>query len=79
MQGVDGRQERKIPFDSNGMFWWCDVQPRELGAPGQKVKVMAMTSFDGRDGRGLSVMEYREKDGRCGWAGSFLAEWDIVD
>lgn len=76
--GVDGRNDRRIPFETNGFFWWVDVSPRELGAPGGTVSINATTSFEGRDGRGISVWEVKEKDGRVamGWGG--VARWELI-
>lgn len=76
--GVDGRATRKVPFETNGMFWWADVPPRELGAPGQEVKILAVTSFENRDGRGVTPAEFREKDGRVAWGGGFVAKYELV-
>lgn len=76
--GVDGREDKRIPFETNGYFWWVDVSPRELGAPGGIVSINATTSFEGRDGRGVGVQEVRNKDGRVamGWGG--VARWELI-
>jgi len=76
--GVDGREPRNLPFETNGYFWWVDVKPEEVGAPGQQVKIAAITSFDGKDGRGVTASLWREKEGRVGWGAGFAATWDIV-
>ncbi|GAB7347160.1 hypothetical protein MBLNU459_g3278t1 [Dothideomycetes sp. NU459] len=76
--GVDGRKDRRIPFETNGYFWWVDVSPKELGAPGGHVSINAVTSWDGKDGRGLSAREIREKDGRVAAAWGGVARWDLI-
>jgi len=54
------------------------VPARELGAPGQKVKVAAVMSFDGKDGRGVTAKMFNEKNGRVGMGWGYVAEWEIV-
>jgi hypothetical protein len=63
-----------------GDFWYVDISdPRMLGAPGQKLRIVSVTSFgDRQDAHGLSVQEYREKQGRVGMAMGFIAEWDLI-
>ncbi|KAF2746211.1 hypothetical protein M011DRAFT_495048 [Sporormia fimetaria CBS 119925] len=62
--GKDGREGDWVPFQTDGRVWWLDVNRVDLGTSGQKVSVFAVTSFDGKDGRGLRVEEYKEKQGR---------------
>lgn len=76
--GIDGRKPVKLPFETNGMFWWVDVARVELGAPGQQVKIWAVTSFDDGDGRGVTVGEFRDKVGRVGMGFGGVAVYDIV-
>ena len=76
--GIDGRSPRKVPFETNGMSWWADVPPRELGAPGAQVKIAAVTSFDNGDGRGVSPAEFREKDGRVAMGWGYVALYELV-
>ena len=78
INGIDGRKPRNMPFECNGMSWWIDVPARELGAPGQKVKVAAVMSFDGKDGRGVTAKMFNEKNGRVGMGWGYVAEWEIV-
>lgn len=67
-----------VPFETNGEVWWCDVPTGDLGGPGMKCHIYAMTKFDGKDGRGLSLRTFREKIGRCGWASAGVGMWDIA-
>ncbi|TKA79655.1 hypothetical protein B0A55_03431 [Friedmanniomyces simplex] len=78
MDGLEGTERNHVPFETNGEVWWCDVPVRDLGRAGQSVKVLAVTSFRGKDGRGLSVREYGEWKGRCAMAWAFVAKWDIA-
>ncbi|CAK1361845.1 Kyphoscoliosis peptidase [Cercospora beticola] len=66
------------PFNTNGEVWWCDVPTQHLGHSGQKVTVIGLTQFNGRDGRGLTVEDYMRKKGRAGWASTFIASWEIA-
>ncbi|KAF2462128.1 hypothetical protein BDY21DRAFT_412575 [Lineolata rhizophorae] len=65
--GRDGRKKQYVPFEQSpdGFYWYLDVPRAELGAPGERIGVYAVTSFDGRDGRGLSAQEFKQKTGRC--------------
>jgi hypothetical protein len=86
IHGIDGRKDDYIPFEhvrgrgpnSGGDYWSLDIETRMLGAPGQKLTLFAVTSFDGRDGRGLSTNEFRSKVGRCGMGFAGVAEWNLV-
>jgi hypothetical protein len=76
--GRDGRKSDWIPFQTDGKVWWVDVNRVELGAMGQKVSVFAVTTLDGRDGRGVSVEEYKRKKGKVGMAFGGLAMYELV-
>lgn len=88
VHGIDGRQDDRIPFNhfqgsgpgGGGDLWYVDItDPRVLGAPGQKLQVVALTSFgDRQDARGLSMQEFRQKNGRVGMAWVGIAEWELV-
>jgi len=54
------------------------VQRVELGAPGQKVTAFAVTSFDGRDGRGVGVEEFKRRKGRVAMGFGSVAMWELV-
>lgn len=66
------------PLQTNGSVWWADVPREHLGRSGQKIMLIALTSFGGRDGRGLTLQEYQRGKGRCGWASSGIATWEIA-
>jgi hypothetical protein len=59
--GRDGRNTKYIPFNTDGRTWWLDVERLELGAPGQKISVNAVTEFCGKSGRGLTYEAWKNK------------------
>ncbi|GFG15828.1 isoform 2 of kyphoscoliosis peptidase [Aspergillus udagawae] len=82
--GLDGRKDELIPFTyvrgSGPEFWYIDLKdPRTLGAPGQKLQIVALTEFnDRKDCRGISAEEYKANAGRVRMAFAFVAEWPLV-
>lgn len=78
IHGIDGREDDYVPFETNGSFWWADVEPKRLGCRGQTVSLYAVTTVSGNSGRGLDVDEYRQMKGRkaMGFAGA--AAWELV-
>lgn len=78
LHGVDGRKNNVIPIKTDGYWHWIDVHARDLGAPGQSVHVMQLTSFDGEDARGLSAKEYCAKKGRVSMAWDVIMQWELV-
>ncbi|KAK5698634.1 hypothetical protein LTR97_006281 [Elasticomyces elasticus] len=75
--GLEDKPKNHIPFETNGNVWWCDVSTHLLGQVGQSVKVYAVTSFRGKDGRGLTVQEYNESKNNCAIAWGGVAEWKV--
>lgn len=85
-----GGKDELVPFNyvrgsapgGGGDMWYLDIDdPRTLGAPGQNLMVLALTSFGDRKGeaaRGLTIRDFRAKYGRTGWASSGVAEWALV-
>ncbi|EME47238.1 hypothetical protein DOTSEDRAFT_41689 [Dothistroma septosporum NZE10] len=54
-----------IPFETNGDVWWCDVPLQDFrGMTGQNVQVWVCQKYDGRDGRGVTVEEYKRSRGK---------------
>lgn len=78
IHGIDGREDDFVPFETNGTFWWADVVPQKLGAPGQRISAYTVEKLNGQSGRGLSVDEYRMKKGRVGMNFGGLAMWELV-
>lgn len=88
IHGIDGRNDERLPFNhvrgttpgGGGDFWYVDVPDvRMLGAPGQHLQIAVLTSFGERnDARGLTVEEFRARNGRVGMAWAGVAQWDLV-
>ena len=85
IHGLDGRKDDYVPLKRTGAAsngaggaWYADIPARELGAPGEKLMLFAVTTVNGQDARGMSVQEYLEKKGRCGMSFGGVAEWALV-
>ncbi|MCJ1274999.1 hypothetical protein MMC21_002799 [Puttea exsequens] len=77
IHGVDGREKEYVIFETNGSFWWADVEPRRLGARGQTVNVYAVDTVGGMTGRGLGREEWGGALRKgVGFAG--LAAWELI-
>jgi hypothetical protein len=75
--GLDGRNTEYKTFNTDGHVYWLDVSRNQLGVPGQKVSVMAVTDFDGKDARGLSYEAWNNKKAySCKFGG--VAMWELV-
>ncbi|PKS08824.1 hypothetical protein jhhlp_003433 [Lomentospora prolificans] len=78
IHGLDGRKDECIPFETDGYWWWLDVNARDLGAPGQKVSLVVLEQFDGRDAAGVTPEQFRQGWKRVGMSWSGRAEWALV-
>lgn len=78
IHGIDGREDDAVPFETNGMFWWADVEPKRLGTRGQTITVYAVDTVSGQSGRGLSIEEYRIAKGRKAMGFQGLAAWELI-
>ncbi|KAI8632127.1 hypothetical protein F5Y19DRAFT_387095 [Xylariaceae sp. FL1651] len=80
IHGVDGRKEDLVPLDTDGYWWWVDIPARDLGAPGMKVQLFALTVLNGRDARGVSKDEYYRIKGSGGYSMSWAiwCTWELV-
>lgn len=76
--GRDGRNSHQIPFNTDGRVWWLDVNRFDLGAPGQNINVCAVTDFDGRDARGLTMAQWKAKQGRVAQRWVPVCMWELV-
>ncbi|EDU42965.1 CYK3 protein [Pyrenophora tritici-repentis] len=75
--GRDGRKPDYVPFNTDGHTWWLDVARNELGAPGQKIGLNAVTVFNGKDARGMSVSTWNNKTAySCNFG--CVASWELV-
>jgi hypothetical protein len=78
IHGIDGRKDDMVPIQTDGHWYWADVNARDLGAPGQSVQVNQMTTIGGKDARGMSHDEYVQKKGKVGMSWSGFIKWDLV-
>ncbi|KAH6607762.1 kyphoscoliosis peptidase [Trichoderma cornu-damae] len=78
LHGVDGRKDDIIPIETDGFWHWADVLARDLGAPGQSVTVLQLTSIDDQDARGVTAQQFLSKKGRYKMAWAYIARWDLV-
>ncbi|KAF2087439.1 hypothetical protein K490DRAFT_41820 [Saccharata proteae CBS 121410] len=78
--GVDGQKTEYLPMQSDGYWWWCDVERRKLGRRGQKIHVAALTKWQDQSedsARGVTREMY-EGNPYGMRAFGFLAGWDLV-
>ncbi|KAI2635327.1 hypothetical protein GGS21DRAFT_76205 [Xylaria nigripes] len=80
IHGADGQKEDLVPFDTDGYWWWVDVQARDLGAPGMNVQLFALTVLNGRDARGVTKAEYHRIKASGGYSMSWAiwCTWELV-
>ncbi|KAF2759110.1 hypothetical protein EJ05DRAFT_509974 [Pseudovirgaria hyperparasitica] len=78
VEGRDGRNGDYLPFETDGRMWWVDVRREDLGAPGQTISVFAVTRLDRKDGRGVSVKEYKSKKGKTSMSFGGVCQWNLV-
>ncbi|KAI0514765.1 hypothetical protein F5B22DRAFT_609518 [Xylaria bambusicola] len=80
IHGVDGRKEDLVPLDTNGYWWWVDVPARDLGAPGMKTQLFALTVLNGRDARGVTKEDYyrAKKSGGYSMSWAIWVTWELV-
>jgi hypothetical protein len=75
--GRDGRKTGHKTFNTDGHTWWLDVPRIDLGAPGQKIAVHAVTVFNDKDARGLSADTWNNKTAySCNFGG--VCAWELV-
>ncbi|KAI0132384.1 transglutaminase-like superfamily protein [Xylariales sp. AK1849] len=78
IHGVDGRKDDMVPLETDGFWWWIDINARELGAPGQKVFLYGIKTFGDQDARGMTKEEYFRKKGKVGYSLDGYAHWELV-
>ncbi|EGO59417.1 hypothetical protein NEUTE1DRAFT_60813 [Neurospora tetrasperma FGSC 2508] len=78
IEGRDGRNKDFVPLDTDGFWWWTDIPAIDLGAPGQKITVFAVSTIDNKCARGLTKEEWLRKKGRCAYSFVGICAWDLV-
>nr|POF13922.1 hypothetical protein CFP56_02946 [Quercus suber] len=82
-EGAKGTQYEDKPFETNGDVWWCDIPTHLLGKPGDKVWIWALTEVGGRDARGITPQQWKNKSGGTwnfngGSNRSGVAAWELA-
>ncbi|KAL4729354.1 hypothetical protein ACLX1H_003770 [Fusarium chlamydosporum] len=58
----EGQRDEMIPLETNGFWYWLDVNARDLGPRGQSVRLLVLTKFgDREDARGVTGKEFLAK------------------
>jgi hypothetical protein len=78
INGLDGRKDDFVAFESNEFWWWADLPARDLGCSGQTISVYAVTTVNGKDARGMMRRDYLDKKGKCEMGFAGIAAWDLV-
>lgn len=78
IHGIDGREDDHVPFETNGSFWWADIEPRRLGCKGQTISAYTVETVSGNSGRGLDADEYRQVKGQKAMGFGGVAAWELV-
>lgn len=78
--GLDGRKEDLVPLDTDGFWWWVDIPARDLGAPGQKIFLYALTVLNKKDARGVTKADYHRAMSGNGYSMSWavFTQWELV-
>ncbi|KAM0563640.1 hypothetical protein ACHAPJ_001366 [Fusarium lateritium] len=75
----EGQRDEMIPLETNGYWYWLDVNARDLGPRGKSVRLLVLTKFgDREDARGVTGKEFLAKVGKVGMGWSYLVTWDLV-
>lgn len=80
IEGRDGRNKQFLPMNTDGRFWWLDVERVELGAPGQTIMACAGDKWHGGpEGSGRGVTRQMWEADRYGFRNyQGIAVWDLV-
>lgn len=74
----NGRKDDLVTLETNGSWWWVDIPARDLGAPGEKLECMALTTLDNKDARGVTAEHFATRKGRAAMSWSYIALWELV-
>lgn len=80
IEGRDGRNKQFLPMNTDGRFWWLDVERVELGAPGQTIMACAGDKWHGGpEGSGRGVTRQMWEADQYGFRNyQGIAVWDLV-
>ncbi|GME32374.1 Transglutaminase-like protein [Neofusicoccum parvum] len=79
-EGKDGRNKQFQPMDTDGRFYWKDVERLECGAPGQRVMACVGDKWNGGpDGSGRGVTRQMWEGNRYGFRSyAGVAVWELT-
>ncbi|KAJ3509871.1 hypothetical protein NM208_g15612 [Fusarium decemcellulare] len=77
-RGGDGDRDEMVPLQTDGFWYWVDVNARDLGPRGKSVRLIVLTKFGDRDPKGVTGKEFLAKYGRVAMGWSYLVTWDLV-
>lgn len=76
--GRDGKNRTIIPLKTTGSRWRTQIAVDDLGCKGQTIQIYAVTSVDGRDGKGMTVEYVKTCIGRRPMAFAGVCSWQLV-
>ncbi|KAM5360225.1 hypothetical protein ACJZ2D_013882 [Fusarium nematophilum] len=74
----EGNRDEMVPLETDGFWYWVDVNAKDLGPRGKSARLIVLTKFGDRDPRGVTAKEFLAKFGRCATVWSYLVTWDLV-
>ncbi|RGP65020.1 hypothetical protein FLONG3_9355 [Fusarium longipes] len=75
----EGQRDEMIPLETNGFWYWLDVNASDLGPRGKSAALIVITKLgDREDVRGVTGKEFLAKVGKCGMSWAYLVQWDLV-
>lgn len=80
-RGVNGQKDDMVVLDNDGFWWWVDIPARDLGAPGQQLQLLGLTSLNNEDARGISKEKFLQMRASrsiraMGW--DCVVGWELV-
>lgn len=76
--GTHAYAEDLVPLERDDMYWWVDIPHRQLGSPGETIKLYAIDTMNGQDARGMTKREFMERRKTSGMSFAGVAEWELV-
>ncbi|KAK1829019.1 hypothetical protein QBC39DRAFT_141006 [Podospora conica] len=78
VHGAGGNKDDLLTLETDGFWSWIDVRRRELGRPGQHVRLVGLDQVGGQDARGMTREEWARKKGRVGYSWISIFTWELV-
>ncbi|KFY18368.1 hypothetical protein V493_08681 [Pseudogymnoascus sp. VKM F-4281 (FW-2241)] len=76
--GTHAYAENLVPLERDEMYWWVDIPHKQLGSPGETIKLYAIETLSGQDARGLTKKEFMARRKTSGMSFAGVAEWELV-